>query len=199
MSIIPGIDTAAPERTETSSGSPRSPRPLPVVSSRRARCSSISSSRPCRKLLAGPHVLDAGLRRDREAGRNGNAERRHLGETCSLATEQLTTEVGTLREVVDEACHGRSGSFHTREGAKRAARRSGRAPRATQPRGSPSRPVSGSRRRRRGRGRGARSRTASKTTARPFGPAGGGIGFPLMGAPRGTVMPGLPWRAPARS
>ncbi len=46
MSIIPGIETAAPERTETSSGSSGSPSFLPARSSSAARCFSISSARP---------------------------------------------------------------------------------------------------------------------------------------------------------
>ena len=46
MSIIPGIEIAAPERTETSSGSSGSPKRLPVFSSSARRCSSISGSRP---------------------------------------------------------------------------------------------------------------------------------------------------------
>jgi hypothetical protein len=46
VSIIPGIDTAAPERTDTSSGAPASPKRLPVLRSRRRRLRSISSRRP---------------------------------------------------------------------------------------------------------------------------------------------------------
>ena len=46
MSIIPGIETAAPERTETSSGSSMSPKRLPVFSSSAPRWRSISSSSP---------------------------------------------------------------------------------------------------------------------------------------------------------
>ena len=39
MSIIPGIETAAPERTETSSGSSGSPKRLPALPSSEAMCS----------------------------------------------------------------------------------------------------------------------------------------------------------------
>ncbi len=46
MSIIPGIEIAAPERTDTSSGSCASPKRLPVFSSSRASASEISSSSP---------------------------------------------------------------------------------------------------------------------------------------------------------
>ena len=46
VSIIPGIETAAPERTETSSGSAGSPKRFPVFSSSAARCRSTSVSSP---------------------------------------------------------------------------------------------------------------------------------------------------------
>ena len=46
VSIIPGIENFAPERTETSSGSSESPRRLPMAFSRPWRCSSTSGSRP---------------------------------------------------------------------------------------------------------------------------------------------------------
>ncbi len=42
MSIIPGIETAAPDRTDTSSGSSLEPKRLPVRSSSRRTCSSTS-------------------------------------------------------------------------------------------------------------------------------------------------------------
>ena len=57
MSIIPGIETAAPERTETSSGSSSEPKRLPVRSSSRRTCSSTSSSRPVGQLAA--RAMDA--------------------------------------------------------------------------------------------------------------------------------------------
>ena len=43
VSIIPGIDTGAPERTETSSGSAASPKRLPVAPSSRRRLRATSS------------------------------------------------------------------------------------------------------------------------------------------------------------
>jgi hypothetical protein len=46
VSIIPGIDTGAPERTLTSSGSAESPNRRPTVSSTSAIAARISSSRP---------------------------------------------------------------------------------------------------------------------------------------------------------
>jgi hypothetical protein len=44
-------------------------------------------------LPSGPHVGDAGRGRDREAGRDGNSDRRHLGEADPLAAEQLAAEL----------------------------------------------------------------------------------------------------------
>ena len=73
MSIIPGIETAAPERTDTSSGSVGSPKRLPARSSSRATCSSTSSSSPS-GTAAERHRGAAGLRRDREASGDGDAE-----------------------------------------------------------------------------------------------------------------------------
>ena len=46
MSIIPGIETAAPDRTDTSSGSSLEPKRLPVASSSLRTCSSTSSASP---------------------------------------------------------------------------------------------------------------------------------------------------------
>jgi hypothetical protein len=46
VSIIPGIEIAAPERTETSSGSCRSPNRLPDFVSSASTCRSISSASP---------------------------------------------------------------------------------------------------------------------------------------------------------
>ncbi len=46
MSSIPGIESRAPERTETSSGSAGSPSRRPAWVSRRARASSTWASRP---------------------------------------------------------------------------------------------------------------------------------------------------------
>ena len=46
VSIMPGIENTAPDRTDTSSGSRPSPSRLPTRCSRVARCSPIWSSRP---------------------------------------------------------------------------------------------------------------------------------------------------------
>ena len=51
------------------------------------------------------HVGPARLGRDREAGRNRDAELRHLREPDPLAAEQVAPAVGRLVEVVDVAGH----------------------------------------------------------------------------------------------
>src|SRR5581483_7249122 len=56
-------------------------------------------------LAAGGHVGAAGVRRDREAGRDGDAELGHLGKPDPLAAEQLAAAVGGLVEGVDVAGH----------------------------------------------------------------------------------------------
>ena len=102
MSIIPGIETAAPERTETSNGSSSEPNRLPVRSSSRRTCSSTSSGSPSGRSRS-LHVRAAGVGRDREALRDGNAHLRHLREPDPLAAEQLTPPGRRLVEAVDVA------------------------------------------------------------------------------------------------
>jgi hypothetical protein len=46
VSIIPGIENAAPERTDTRRGSASSPSFLPISTSRAARAAATSSMRP---------------------------------------------------------------------------------------------------------------------------------------------------------
>jgi hypothetical protein len=46
VSIIPGIENGAPDRTETSSGSAASPRRLPIFVSSATRAAATSSIRP---------------------------------------------------------------------------------------------------------------------------------------------------------
>ena len=56
-------------------------------------------------LAAGGHEGAAGVGRDREAGRNGDAELRHLGEPDPLAAEELAAAFRGLVEAVDVAGH----------------------------------------------------------------------------------------------
>ena len=93
MSIIPGIEIAAPERTETSSGSSESPKRLPVFSSSRAHVLGHLVLEPVGQVARG-QVGAAGVGRDREPGRHRQAHQRHLGEPDALAAEQLAAAVG---------------------------------------------------------------------------------------------------------
>ena len=62
MSIIPGIENAAPDRTETSNGSASSPRRLPISASRAARAWATSSMSPSGILLpAAMYALQASV------------------------------------------------------------------------------------------------------------------------------------------
>ncbi len=60
---------------------------------------------PVGHLLAGGDVGAAGIRRDREAGGNRNAQGRHLGQADALSAQELTAPGGLLVEVEDIA-HG---------------------------------------------------------------------------------------------
>ena len=53
--------------------------------------------------VAGRHVGAAGVGRDREAGRDGQPERRHLGEPGALAAEELAPASGRIVEVEDHS------------------------------------------------------------------------------------------------
>ena len=64
---------------------------------------------PFGNLAARVHVGAARVGGDREAGRNGNPELRHLGEAHALAAEQLASAVGGLVEVVDVARRAHEG------------------------------------------------------------------------------------------
>ena len=50
-------------------------------------------------------VVLAGLRRDREPGRDGEAQVGHLGEVRALATEKVLQVLVALNEVVDVLLH----------------------------------------------------------------------------------------------
>ena len=67
-------------------------------------CSATSSSSPSTSPPDG-HERAAGVGRDREAGGNGDAELRHLGEADPLAAEQVAAALGGLVEAVDVAGH----------------------------------------------------------------------------------------------
>ena len=70
VSIIPGIETAAPERTETSNGSCGSPKRLPLFSSSAREVLVDLVLEPVGQLAARRHVRAARVGRDREARRH---------------------------------------------------------------------------------------------------------------------------------
>ena len=102
VSIIPGIETGPPERTERSSGCRPSPKRLPVNCSSRARCS-VDLVGEARGRAPVAHRAQARLGRDREAARHGQPELRHLGQAEPLAAEQRTPALARLVEVVGES------------------------------------------------------------------------------------------------
>ena len=101
MSIIPGIEIAAPERTETRSGCGRIAEPLPGTLPRAARCDAHLVVEAGRHRLAGRHVGAAGVGRDREPGRHRHAERSHLRQPDTLAAEELAAPARVLVEIED--------------------------------------------------------------------------------------------------
>ena len=108
MSIMPGIENFAPERTETSSGLSVEPSVAPAAFSSFLTCSSISRS------IAGGIfgfllVVDvADLGGDREPGRHRQAGVGHLGEARAFAAEQVlhvAVAVGlAVAEEIDVLC-----------------------------------------------------------------------------------------------
>ena len=89
VSIMPGIEARAPERTETRSGLSASPKVRPAIR-RRARAPPRPRLRaPGRIGAAVVVVVGADLGRDGEAGRHRQAEIGHLGEVGALAAEEV--------------------------------------------------------------------------------------------------------------
>ncbi len=91
VSIMPGIDARAPERTLTSSGFAGSPSFAPCDFSTRARASrtvarSAASSRSER--FAARSALQSSVD-SVNAGRDGQPERGHLGEPGPLASQEV--------------------------------------------------------------------------------------------------------------
>ena len=90
VSIMPGMERAAPERTETSSGSLGSPSFLPVDFLQLGDVLlAPPSSKPLGNLLAELVVLVAGVDADGEAGGDGQADGGHLMQALALAAEDI--------------------------------------------------------------------------------------------------------------
>ena len=122
---MPGIDTAAPERTDTSSGL------SPVTEAAAGRALEplqrlLDLRLEARAELLRLEVLQADGGGDGEAGRNWNAERGHLGEPGALAAEDVLHGGGAVRpSLAEEIDQGRrEGAGHTSVAASGAAWRS---------------------------------------------------------------------------
>ena len=123
MSIIPGIETRAPERTETSSG-------LSGVAEARADAAPDLLDGLAHRILEAVGVVAAegvegvaDLGGDGEAGRDWNAEAAHLGEAGALAAKQVAhrgVAVGAAAaEAKDRREAGRRGLAFGRGGGHR--------------------------------------------------------------------------------
>ncbi len=101
VSIIPGMENFAPERTDTSSGSSVWPsrRAHPLLQRVEVRTHLVAERG---RLGAGLQVDLARLGGDGEARRDGQPEVGHLGEVRTLAAEQILEVLVALGEVVDE-------------------------------------------------------------------------------------------------
>ncbi len=99
LSIIPGIEIAAPERTETSSGFSVDPNVLPVFASSRCTAASSSSPSPSGKPPLSMCARQASVVTVKPLG-TGRPEPRHLGEPDPLATERAAPTRRLLVEVV---------------------------------------------------------------------------------------------------
>ena len=86
---MPGIETRAPERTETRSGLSASPNRAPSARSSAASAVGDLLFEIRRIGFAVGVEIGADLGRDRKAGRHRQAEIAHLGETGALAAEQV--------------------------------------------------------------------------------------------------------------
>jgi hypothetical protein len=94
VSIIPGIETAAPERTDTSRGSSSDPNCSHVL---------VDLFGEAGGQVPLPQVRAAGVSGDREALRDGDAHLRHLREADALPAEELAPTGRRLVEAVDVA------------------------------------------------------------------------------------------------
>jgi hypothetical protein len=98
VSIIPGIETAAPEQRVGGVAEA-----LPGALLERREVLPELGLEPVGKLAARGHVGTARVRRDRETRGDRDAELGHLGQTDPLPAEQRAAAVGGLVEVVDVA------------------------------------------------------------------------------------------------
>ena len=96
VSSIPGIDRAAPERTETSSGRRRSPNRLPVAFSRNSMPSVNPSVRSCLRPDR-PHDRGTELDRQHEGGGTGRPSAAMRARLAALAPTARPNIVRSIR------------------------------------------------------------------------------------------------------
>ena len=89
VSIMPGIEARAPERTDTSSGAVASPKVAPTVLADVRQRGLDLLLETVRQLAAVGVVGRAHLGGDGEARRHRQAEARHLRQVGALAAQQL--------------------------------------------------------------------------------------------------------------
>jgi hypothetical protein len=90
VSIMPGMEARAPERTDSSSGSLALPNCLPISVSRNftpAKYFALNQREDSLATLLSESGASLGA--DGEARRHGNAQPTHLGQVGPLATEQV--------------------------------------------------------------------------------------------------------------
>ncbi len=105
VSIMPGIEARAPERTDTSSGFSGSPKVLPAMTPTCGERRLDLAVEVAGIGLAVCVVIGADLGRDGEAGGHRQAQIAHLGEVRALAAEQIAHSGLTLGLAVAERVH----------------------------------------------------------------------------------------------
>jgi hypothetical protein len=89
VSIMPGMDSRAPERTEKSSGILLAAENLPCCFSTALTAALTSAARLEGYFPAGLREVRAHFRGDGEAGRNGETDSGHFGKIGTLATKEV--------------------------------------------------------------------------------------------------------------
>ncbi len=108
VSIMPGIDIAEPDRTETSSGFSGRAEALAGFPLERRQMRPDSVHQPVRQPLVA-QVGEAGRRRDDESRRNVEADLRHRAQVGAFAAEEHPVVAVAFLEAEDELlfAHGR--------------------------------------------------------------------------------------------
>ena len=105
---MPGIDTAAPERTDTSSGLSPSPKCFPVAALQPLQGVLHLGPEALGELVA-LEIVQAETAGDGEAGRDRDADGGHLGEAGALAAEHVLHGGGAVGAALPEEVDQRLG------------------------------------------------------------------------------------------